>query len=97
MNTGEVRVFLNNGQRNAGGLPVFVRDIAVPAPTGQNSGLCAVDLDGDGVLDLVVNGHYIRNTNPAGWPFRPAEPVDLNAGKKLTFIDIGPIVKLKQE
>ena len=88
MNAGEVRFFLNNGQRNAGGLPVFVRDIAIPAPVGQNSGLCAVDLDGDGVLDLVVNGHYIRNTNPAGWPFRPAEPVDLNAGKKLTFIDL---------
>ena len=83
-----VTVYLNTGDRDPGGLPVFVRDVTVPAPVEQNSGICAVDLDGDGAMDLVVNGHYIRNTNPEGWPFEPAEPVDLEIGKRLTFIDL---------
>ena len=84
----EVTVFLNTGRRDAGGMPVFVRDVKIPAPVSQNSGICAVDLDGDGSLDLVVNGHFVRNTNPEGWPFAAAEPVDLKIGKKLTFMDL---------
>lgn len=46
------------------------------------------DLNGDGAMDLVVNGHFIRNTNPEGWPFEAAEPVDLRVGKFLTFMDL---------
>ena len=83
-----VTVFLNTGERDGGGMPVFLRDTVIPAPVAQNAGICAVDLDGDGALDLVVNGHYIRNQNPEGWPFEPSEPVDLDAGKKLTFLDL---------
>lgn len=83
-----VTVFLNTGRRDDGGMPVFVRDSVIPAPVSQNSGICAVDLDGDGAVDLVVNGHFIRNTNPEGWPFRAAAPVDLEAGKKLSFMDL---------
>ena len=38
--------------------------------------------DGDGVLDLVFNGRWIRNTNPIGWPFEAADPIDLGAGDR---------------
>ena len=83
-----VTVFLNTGERDGGGLPIFVKEMEIPAPVAQNSGICTVDLDGDGVLDLVVNGHFVRNTNLEGWPFEAAEPVDLEIGKRLTFLDI---------
>ena len=88
MNDDGVTVYLNTGRRDPGGMPVFVRDAFIPAPVEQNAGICAVDLDGDGAVDLVVNGHFIRNRNPRGWPFEGAEPVDLKAGKSLTFIDL---------
>jgi hypothetical protein len=83
-----VTVFLNTGERDVGGLPIFVKDVSIPASVAQNSGICVVDLDGDGVLDLVVNGHFVRNQNPKGWPFEPASAVDLGVGKSLTFIDL---------
>ena len=84
----EVTFFRNTGERDHGGLPIFVRDRSVPAPVEQSSGLYAVDLDGDGVLDLVVNGHYIRNTNPAGWPFEPGTPVELGVEQNAAFLDL---------
>ena len=84
----EVTFFLNTGERTHGGMPIFVRDASIPAPVSQNSGIYAVDLDQDGVVDLVVNGHYIRNTNSGGWPFEPAEPVDIKAGRAAAFIDL---------
>jgi len=87
-NSGKVTFFLNTGEREPGGMPIFVRDASVCAPVGQNRGICAVDLDSDGVVDLVVNGHYIRNTNPGGWPFEPAEPVDIKVGHIPAFIDL---------
>ncbi|MSS72541.1 MAG: VCBS repeat-containing protein [Candidatus Latescibacteria bacterium] len=84
----EVTFYLNSGECDPGGQPIFVKDATIPAPVGLVSGLCAVDLDGDGVLDLVVNGHFVRNENPCGWPFMPSAPVDLGIGKRLTFIDM---------
>mgnify|MGYP001286976086 CR=1 FL=1 len=83
-----VTVYLNTGDRDDGGLPIFVKDVEIPAPVSQNAGICVVDLDGDGVLDLVVNGHFIRNLNSNGWPFEPSDPVDLKTGKRLSFIDL---------
>ena len=78
--------FLNTGKRDGGGLPVFV-----PSGSVQMSGwdACrAVDLNGDGAIDLVVNGEYVRNLNRAGWPFRPDEPVKLDAGREPCFVDL---------
>ncbi len=88
MNADEVTFFLNTGEREPSGMPIFVHGPSLPAPVAQNSGLYAVDLNGDGALDLVVNGHYIRNTNPEGWPFEPAEPMELHIEKKSTFLDL---------
>ena len=83
-----VTAFLNSGERDGGGLPVFVKDIEIPAPVAQNAGIHIVDLSGNGAPDLVVNGHYIRNLNPEGWPFMAADAVDLEVGKQLAFVDL---------
>jgi hypothetical protein len=87
-NTGEATFYLNTGERDEAGWPVYVKDISINIPKQQNGGICAVDLDEDGVLDLVVNGAWIRNTNSDGWPFQAAEAVDLNLGRCATFLDL---------
>ncbi len=48
----------------------------------------AVDLNGDGAIDLVVDGEYVRNENADGWPFQAASPVKLDAGRQPCFLDI---------
>ena len=83
-----VTVYLNSGRRDEGGLPVFVKDVEIPAPVDQNAGIHVVDLNGDGASDLVVNGHYIRNLNPDGWPFKAHAAADLRVGKRLEFLDL---------
>ncbi len=78
--------FLNTGERDPGGMPLFK-----PAGSASVSGwqACrAVDLDGDGATDLVVDGQYVRNTNPDGWPFEGAAPVPLDAGRRPCFLDV---------
>ena len=37
----------------------------------------AVDLNGDGAIDFVVGKSLLRNTNPEGWPIKPAKAVQL--------------------
>ena len=85
---GEVRFLLNTGERDDGGWPIFVRDEAVTVPFAKIADVQLVDVDGDGVLDLVVNGHLIRNGNADGWPFTAAEPVDLGGSEAPAFIDL---------
>lgn len=84
----EATFFLNTGEREAGGLPIFEHGPSIPLPLDELRGLQLVDLDGDGVLDLVVNGHFIRNANPAGWPFAPTAPVALGTGPCAAFLDL---------
>jgi len=85
---GAVGFFLNTGERDGGGWPIFVRDQEIGIPFARIDDLQLVDVDGDGVLDLVVNGHCIRNENAAGWPFIAAEPVDLGGDTAPALIDI---------
>jgi len=84
--SGEVVFFLQTDERDGGGWPVFQRgpELAVPFESIEDVQLC--DVDGDGALDLVVNGHFIRNKNPAGWPFVAAEPIDLGGGVRVAFL-----------
>ncbi len=86
----QVHIFLNSGEREPGGLPVFVEAEPVPCPpVSWSTPACrVVDLDGDGVLDLVVGRTYLRNTNPQGWPFVAAPPVTLDCGEGACFYDI---------
>ncbi len=85
---GEVSFFLNTGERDDGGWPIYVRDESVAMPFDKIADVQLVDLDADGRLDLVVNGHLIRNQNPDGWPFAAAGPVDLGGGEAPAFIDL---------
>lgn len=87
-NSSQVTFFLNTGKREKSGMPIFLRDMSIPAPVGQNTGLYAVDLNQNGVLDLVVNSHYIRNANPESWPFKPVEPIDLKIDGISGFTDL---------
>ncbi len=78
--------YLQSDQRDAGGIPRFE-----PAGTARVSGWSAcraIDLDDDGATDLVVDGRYLRNKNPDGWPFLAAPAVKLNAGRKPCFLDV---------
>ncbi|MCA9038557.1 MAG: VCBS repeat-containing protein, partial [Planctomycetaceae bacterium] len=78
--------YLNTGQQDASGLPHFEPAASVRVNDWQACRV--VDLNGDGALDLVVDGEYLRNENPDGWPFRAANSVRLNAGRKPCFLDI---------
>ncbi|MBC8874381.1 MAG: VCBS repeat-containing protein [Planctomycetes bacterium] len=83
---GKAQFFLNSGKRDHGGMPIFAPSDTVAVPGWE---ACrAVDLDGDGVLDLVVDGQYIRNVNADGWPFRADQPVKLDAGRGCCFLDV---------
>ena len=86
--SGEITFFLNTGDRTPMGLPTFVRDRTIAVPPLDLGSLCVVDVDGSGVLDLIVEGNLIRNANPDGWPFEPVDPVDLGAGPCLAFLDV---------
>jgi hypothetical protein len=86
--SGEVVFFLNSGERDGGGLPIFARSSSVEVPVEDIQRLEVVDLDGDGLLDLVVNGQFIRNGNPEGWPFVAEEPIDLGSGSQVSFVDL---------
>ncbi len=82
----KAQLFLNCGERDRGGMPIFAPSDTVAVPGWE---ACrAVDLDGDGVLDLVVDGQYVRNTNADGWPFRAEQPVKLDAGRGCCFLDV---------
>jgi hypothetical protein len=84
--TKSAEFYLNTGERDAGGMPRFKAAGSVNISGWQ---ACrAVDLNGDGVIDLVVDGEYLRNDNPAGWPFKAAQPVKLDAGRKPCFLDV---------
>ena len=88
-NTGKLTFFLNHGEKSPTGMPVFVRDRTIETPKLDLGNMCVADVDGDGVWDIVIEGQFLRNTNPAGWPFEPAAPVDLGAGPSLAFLDLG--------
>ena len=82
----KAQFFLNTGKRDHGGMPVFAPSDTVTVTGWQPCR--AVDLDGDNVLDLVVDGHFIKNLNSDGWPFDGDEPVELDAGRGCCFFDI---------
>ena len=78
--------YLDSGTREVSGLPRF--KAAGSVQIGNWQACCAVDLDKDGAVDLVVDGTYLRNENRAGWPFRSADPVQLDAGRHPCFLDV---------
>jgi hypothetical protein len=87
-NTGRVEFFRNSGEVDGGGWPIWERGHEITVPEERTHSMSLVDLDGDGVLDLVLNGRWIRNNNPDGWPFEAGEPCDLGAGKRVACLDV---------
>ncbi len=84
----ELHLYLNSGRRDAAGLPLFQPAGSLPRPADTWAPVRAVDLNGDGAIDLVVGSFYLRNTNPRGWPPEVAEPMALDAGRDPCFYDV---------
>jgi hypothetical protein len=84
----ELQLFLNTGRRDAGGMPVFAREASISRKTSAWGPCRIVDLNGDGSLDVVIAGTYLKNSNSAGWPLQLADPVALDAGTDPCFFDV---------
>lgn len=97
-NVGEyIHIYLNSGKLDEGGMPVFVYTDRVKHPKGNWGPVRIVDLDRDGAVDFVVGSlfsetnpkaWFIRNTNPANWPFKAAEPAAFSPGAMAGFLDV---------
>lgn len=96
-NGDSAQFFLNTGKRPGAALPTFTPAGAVPRPAGAWAPCRIVDLDQDGSLDLVFGCEYadppgpvwyVRNTNPAGWPFTPETPATLALEGLPCFFDL---------
>jgi len=94
---GYFHIYLNSGQRDEGGMPVFVYTDRIERPVNNWGPVRIVDLDRDGAVDLVVGSlfsetnpraFFLRNTNPAGWPIKAAEPVAFAPGPMAGFLDV---------
>lgn len=92
-----VHLYLNSGKRDAGGMPIFVFADRVKRPKTNWGAVRVVDLDRDGAVDLVLGSLFsetnpravfLRNTNPAGWPLRPAKEVAFTPGGMASFLDV---------
>ena len=92
-----IHIYLNSGKRDAGGMPTFVYRDRVKHPKDNWGPVRIVDLDRDGAVDFVVGSlfsetnpkaYFIRNTNPAGWPIKAAEPVAFSPGAMAGFLDV---------
>ena len=80
-----VQFYLDSGETGPRGQPSYRASDAVPV-VGYDP-IRAVDLDGDGALDLVVEGQYIRNRG-VGWPFQPDTLVKLDVERGSCFSDL---------
>ncbi len=79
-------IWLQTNERDPGGLPLFTEGASVAIHKWE---ACrAVDLNGDGKQDLVVDGTYVRNVSATGWPFEAAPAVQLDAGRQPCFLDV---------
>jgi hypothetical protein len=92
-----IHIYLNSGNKDEGGMPIFVYTDRVEHPTGKWGPVRIVDLDGDGAVDFTVGSlfseidpraYFIRNTNPKGWPFQAAEAVEIQPGAMATYLDV---------
>ncbi len=96
----QLHLYLNSGDRDPGGMPVFVAHGSLPRPPSAWGPVRALDLNLDGAMDFVAcavfgeasketnRAYYLRNTNLDGWPITSADPVDLDVEKAPCFFDV---------
>ncbi len=72
-----IAFFLDSGRREPSGVPRYRAAGTISRQGADWTPIRAVDLTGDGLLDVVAGSHLLANTNPAGWPFQAARAVDL--------------------
>ena len=108
-----LHIYLNSGDRDDGGMPVFLASARLPLPSNPKGDkgekwwgpIRVVDLDNDGILDVVIGhmyqdtswgdgsqvnrtSHFMKNTNPKGWPMELAKPIEINSGRRACYYDI---------
>jgi hypothetical protein len=87
-NGDQLEFYWNTGERDAAGLPVFVVGGKVPRQTSDWEACRAVDLDDDGLTDVVVGKHWMRQREmKSGLPdFGPLETLEV--GDARCFLDV---------
>jgi hypothetical protein len=90
-----LEVFLHPGKQESGEWPAYRPSVTLPRPKGTWNPCRVVDLDEDGLLDIVVGApgkpaenYWLRNTNPKGWPISLAAPVPLPVAEGICFYDV---------
>ncbi len=84
----QIQLYLNSGERDAGGMPVFVAGGSVSRQTSTWGPCRAVDLNRDGAVDFVLGNLYLKNTNAKGWPIQLAKGASLDVGRDPCFYDV---------
>ena len=87
-NSSQLEVYLNTGQYDRAGMPLFVADVKIPRPSAEWNPCRIVDVDQDGSLDIMIGGHVIRNRNKNGWPIEPDKSIALAEKLPGCFYDV---------
>ena len=84
--THTARILLGTQRRQPGGATIFVGDQSFSVPRATHCQ--AVDLDRDGILDLVIGRQWLKNTAPTGWPLALSDPTQLDIPSGCAFVDL---------
>lgn len=90
-----LHVYLHPPRDMEGKLPIYEPGLTLPRPKDAWGPCRVVDLDSDGLQDIVVGTpgnpegtYWLRNRAPGGWPISLAEPVQLDVPEGVCFFDV---------
>lgn len=87
-NSDQLFFYTNSGDRDAGGMPIFVAAGRVPRQTSQWEHFRALDLDADGVVDLAIGNLWLRGVGRNDGLPEFAPIVAFDAGGVRCFLDV---------